>query len=65
MYVKWWSFNPLKTMTMTHNAMSGRMESACHMQQKERDCNAAQCHKLITSSKTQRQLICLVRVRCR
>ena len=56
MYVKWWSFNPLKTMTMTHNAMSGRMESAC-VQQKERDCNAAQCHKLLTSSKTQRQLV--------
>ena len=56
MYVKWWSFNPLKTITMPHNAMSGRMESAC-VQQKERDCNAAQCHKLLTSSKTQRQLV--------
>jgi hypothetical protein len=55
MYVKWWNFNPLKTITMPHNAMSGRMRSACHMRQKEqRGKTIAMPHNAISSSPHQR-----------
>ena len=57
MYVKWWRLNPLKTITMPHNAIT---HGECVPYATERatwknDCNAPQCHKLITSSKIQSQ----------